>query len=314
MDAVTFDDEKSTITMKFLINAHGLITTVNKGLQSKHLTFKGCYFKYVFDFYNNTDGFHEIKDRKAIDIEDNLYLGAKIVMSSKDYPNLNGIMRDSLGNEYKAKCIDDCLYYKLSYHILGTEYLLFEFQHEYEYLPSFLKMYKDISIGKYCDTKIMVDEVEFNCHKIILAGESDYFEKAFAFPSDEKILIIKSCSSKIFSIILKTIYIGDINIGNGYVNDLEDIIFDVLLAARYFCIDSIIEECIKILKTTITNDNIFRRYSMIKKIDVPELTKIYTDYIENMDVEHKSDELISLIEDIPIEYVKKMRTILSKDK
>ena len=99
--------------------------------------------------------------------------------------------------------------------------------------------------GEFIDVRLKVGEDEFAAHRIVLAANSDYFHAMFAHAmeeSNQEVIELKdeNISATAMKIVMDSMYTGEIS-----VNDEN--VFEVLTAADYLQVASVVEQCCKYL-------------------------------------------------------------------
>ena len=115
-------------------------------------------------------------------------------------------------------------------------------------------LHKLYSEGEFSDIKIHCDGQVFDCHKIILSGQSGVFKKML-FEND----MVEATSGKIeisdtsattmenllFYIYHEVLY-----------KDEASIVFDLLMAAEKYAIFDLVKICVKVLKESLSEKNV----------------------------------------------------------
>ena len=104
--------------------------------------------------------------------------------------------------------------------------------------------YRDKS--KFIDVRLKVREAIFPAHRIVLAANSDYFDRMFTngmMESNQEVIELKdeSVSPDAFKIIMDSIYTGDLPVNEGNV-------FEVLAAADHLQVTTVVQQCCDFLK------------------------------------------------------------------
>ncbi|XP_067016973.1 kelch-like protein 18 isoform X3 [Acropora muricata] len=99
--------------------------------------------------------------------------------------------------------------------------------------------------GEFIDVRLKVGEEVFAAHRIVLAANSDYFHAMFAHrmkESNQEVIELQdeNISAAAMKILVDSMYSGEIN-----VNDEN--IFEVLTAADYLQVSSVVGQCCKYL-------------------------------------------------------------------
>ena len=111
-------------------------------------------------------------------------------------------------------------------------------------LLSKCSQYRDKS--KFIDVRLKVRETIFPAHRIVLAANSDYFDRMFTngmMESNQEVIELKdeSISSDAFKIVMDSIYTGDLPVN-------EENVFEVLTAADHLQVTSVVQQCCDFLK------------------------------------------------------------------
>ncbi|XP_060761559.1 kelch-like protein 10 [Neoarius graeffei] len=104
---------------------------------------------------------------------------------------------------------------------------------------------------KFCDVLIKVNGVEFHAHKIILCACSKYFTTLFTnscYPLDKHEYSVPDISSEIMELIMEYAYTYHVNITKENVHEL-------LIAADYLEVSSLINDCCTFLKAQLCLEN-----------------------------------------------------------
>ena len=104
--------------------------------------------------------------------------------------------------------------------------------------------YRDKS--KFIDVRLKVREAIFPAHRIVLAANSDYFDRMFTngmMESNQEVIELKdeSISPDAFQIIMDSIYTGDLHVN-------EENVFEVLAAADHLQVTTVVQQCCDFLK------------------------------------------------------------------
>ncbi|KAM9475873.1 kelch-like protein 10 [Clarias gariepinus] len=102
-----------------------------------------------------------------------------------------------------------------------------------------------------CDVLLKVDGAEFHAHKIILCDCSPYFRILFTnrcYPPDKHQYTIPGVSSQIMELILEYAYVQ-------WVNITEENVYELLIAADYLAISSLVNSCSVFLKAQLCLEN-----------------------------------------------------------
>lgn len=174
--------------------------------------------------------------------------------------------------------------------------------------------YKFMMDDLFTDVKIQLkdEELSMRCHRVILAESSAYFYKMFTSKFAEakeldRPIIIDGCSAQIFQVIIEYIYTKYLRIPDMLPDELDNFLIALLLGAKLFQVDKLVNRCIYLLNETTTDYNIESRMSAVKNLDLPDLTEKYMNYICDMPREKKSDEFIAKVMEIPLEKLERIR-------
>ena len=101
--------------------------------------------------------------------------------------------------------------------------------------------------GEFVDVRLKVGEDVFPAHRIVLAANSDYFHAMFTHgmkESNQEVIELKdeNISAAALKIVMDSIYSGDVHVNNENV-------FEVLLAADYLQVTSVVQQCCDYLNT-----------------------------------------------------------------
>ena len=104
--------------------------------------------------------------------------------------------------------------------------------------------YRDKS--KFIDVRLKVREDIFPAHRIVLAANSDYFDRMFTNgmkESNQEVIELKDerISPDAFKIIMDSIYTGDLRVN-------EENVFEVLAAADHLQVTTVVQQCCDFLK------------------------------------------------------------------
>ncbi|XP_067995379.1 kelch-like protein 10 [Melanerpes formicivorus] len=105
--------------------------------------------------------------------------------------------------------------------------------------------------GEHCDATLRVDGVEFNVHKVVLSGCSDYFRTLFSSRWNEtkkRVYEIHGFSAEVMKQIIKYIYTGTVPVAWHNVRDL-------LVMADYLQVTGLIKLCGEFLKSQLSLEN-----------------------------------------------------------
>ena len=161
---------------------------------------------------------------------------------------------------------------------------------------------------QFIDVRLKVDEDIFPAHRIVLAANSDYFYAMFTDgmrEANQEVIELKdeSISPDILTIILDSIYTGEPHLN-------EDNVFEVLAAADYLQVTSVVQQCGDFLLTEFVKLRFdFEKFCRIWNIadshglkDLQEaaeykIAKMYKDVCESEEfLAHiHADQLLSLL-------------------
>ena len=107
--------------------------------------------------------------------------------------------------------------------------------------------------GEFSDVKIHCDEEVFNCHKIILSGQSEVFKMILSGNSNEVTsgkIEITDASAITMKNLLFYIYHEDLH------EDDPKIIVDLLMAAEKYAISGLVNMCVTVLEESLSEKNV----------------------------------------------------------
>ncbi|KAM9439693.1 kelch-like protein 10 [Clarias gariepinus] len=102
-----------------------------------------------------------------------------------------------------------------------------------------------------CDVLLKVADAEFDAHKIILCGCSPYFRALFThglYPPDKFEYTIPGVSSEVTELIMEYVYLKRVKI-------TEKNVCELLIAADYLAMDSLVNKCSVFLKAQLCQKN-----------------------------------------------------------
>jgi len=129
--------------------------------------------------------------------------------------------------------------------------------------------------SKFCDVTFVVGTDEIQCHRLVLATVSSYFQKKF----NAKVLVgetieVRNVEASLFRSILEFAYTGQIELEESNVQSL-------LVACKFFQIESLLRVCEQFASTVIAACNCFDVLSFSKKMSLELLEKNTINFIEN---------------------------------
>ncbi|XP_076093860.1 kelch-like protein 35 isoform X1 [Mytilus galloprovincialis] len=152
-------------------------------------------------------------------------------------------------------------------------------------------MYKH---DRHTDTKLVVGDRTFNCHRVVLAAISPYFDAMFSsgmIESQNGTVNIQDCSVGIFENILDFIYTGRKVVTFDNCEDL-------LKAAAIFQMRQLHEKCEQFLLNNLISDNSLGAWKLAKSYDCPSLcTKAWTLILMNFTDICRSEDFLFLDKD-----------------
>ncbi|CAF0981233.1 unnamed protein product [Brachionus calyciflorus] len=157
----------------------------------------------------------------------------------------------------------------------------------------------------YCDVKLIVDNIEFNAHKIILAARSEYF-RALLFSSgmcetNSNCIHIKEAKPNAFKLLLQYIYKGKINLKN----EREDLLIDLLSLVHQYGFIDLQKSISDYLESILDVKNVCSIYDIASLYQLGSLRETCSRYIDrncielikqNLLLQLSSDSLASIIE------------------
>ena len=150
-------------------------------------------------------------------------------------------------------------------------------------------LHKLYSEGEFSDVKIHCDGQVFDCHKIILSGQSGVFKKML-FEND----MVEATSGKIeisdtsattmenllFYIYHEVLY-----------KDEASIVFDLLMAAEKYAIFDLVKICVKVLKESLSEKNVVDVMTAAFLTNREELFESAYKFIFNLRIENRNVEI-----------------------
>lgn len=157
----------------------------------------------------------------------------------------------------------------------------------------------------YCDVKLIVDNVEFNAHKIILAARSEYF-RALLFSSgmsetNSNCIHIKEAKPNAFRLLLQYIYKGKINLKN----EKEDLLIDLLSLVHQYGFIDLQRSISDYLESILDVKNVCSIYDIASLYQLVSLKETCSRYIDrncmelikqNLLLQLSSDSLTTILE------------------
>ena len=132
----------------------------------------------------------------------------------------------------------------------------FEIELKKTEMPKSKLLHKLYLEDELSDVKIHCDGKVFNCHKIILSGQSEVFKKTLSGNSIEATsgkIEITDASATTMENLLFYIYHEDLHVEN-YAKIIVD--FNLLIAAVKYAISDLVNMCVKILKEKLSEENV----------------------------------------------------------
>ncbi|KAF7655762.1 hypothetical protein LDENG_00051100 [Lucifuga dentata] len=123
--------------------------------------------------------------------------------------------------------------------------------------------------GKLCDAVIMVGDVKFPVHKIILCDSSEFFRNLFtewSQPEEKEYELPHRVSPDIMRLIIKFAYGGSVTLS-------EQNVCELFTAADYFRSEGLMESCCQFLEQQLRPQNCISIWQFIKKYYCPKLTQ-----------------------------------------
>ncbi|KAH8296749.1 hypothetical protein KR054_010913, partial [Drosophila jambulina] len=106
---------------------------------------------------------------------------------------------------------------------------------------------------KFSDCRILVENEAFDCHKVVLASSSEFFERLFlgSFKESESGEIrLQEVKSETFAKFLQYAYTYNKEKLNECTSSM---IMELLSCGTRWLVESIVAECVKILKERVSN-------------------------------------------------------------
>lgn len=146
-----------------------------------------------------------------------------------------------------------------------------------------------IKEGTLSNVIIEVEEKEYKCDKYTLGLRSNFFKKMFTSgithslgfsEANEKKIVLSTCSSFMFDVIVKYIYTMEIDHQTLQSEDLEKFMIELFQLANFFDMKSLISRVVDYFDITMCKSNIESRYSLLYKF--PELEKLCAKHMSKM--------------------------------
>lgn len=191
---------------------------------------------------------------------------------------------------------EDDEFYGIFYDFYGeskvnvTFKLTFELELKKTEIPSKPKLlHKLYSEGELSDVKIHCDGQVFDCHKIILSGQSGVFKKMLVendmVEATSGKIEITDASATTMENLLFYIYHEDL-----YENDSE-IVLDLLMAANKYAIFDLVKICVKVLKESLSEKNVMDVMTAAFLINQEELFELAWKFILKLRIENQHVEI-----------------------
>ncbi|XP_017021077.1 kelch-like protein 40b [Drosophila kikkawai] len=137
---------------------------------------------------------------------------------------------------------------------------------------------------KFSDCRILVENEAFDCHKVILASCSEFFERLFLgsfreAKSDE--IRLQEVKPKTFAMFIQYVYTYSKEKLNECNNSM---IMDLLSCGTRWLVDSIVSECVKILKGRVNDmmlDDLIDLFQNAHNINHQELIEISVKFLRS---------------------------------
>ncbi|XP_017021078.1 kelch-like protein 40b [Drosophila kikkawai] len=137
---------------------------------------------------------------------------------------------------------------------------------------------------KFSDCRILVENEAFDCHKVILASCSEFFERLFLgsfqeAKSDE--IRLQEIKAKTFAMFIQYVYTYSKEKLNECSNSM---IMDLLTCGTRWLVDSIVSECVKILKGRVNDmmlDDLLDLFQNAHSINHQELIEISVKFLRS---------------------------------
>ena len=135
-----------------------------------------------------------------------------------------------------------------------TYKVAFEIELKKNGVPKISKLLHKLYLeGEFSDVKIHCDGEVFNCHKIILSGQSEVFKMILSGNSNEATsgkIEITDASAITMKNLLFYIYHEDLH------EDDPKIIVDLLMAAEKYAISDLVNMCVTVLEESLSEKNV----------------------------------------------------------
>lgn len=195
-----------------------------------------------------------------------------------------------------------------------TYKLTFELELKKTEMPSKPKLlHKLYSEGEFSDVKIHCDGQVFDCHKIILSGQSGVFKKMLVendmVEATSGKIEINDASATTMKNLLFYIYHEDL-----YENEAK-IVLDLLMAAEKYAIFDLVKICVKVLKESLSEENVVDVMTAAFLTNQEELFESAYKFIFKLRIENQNVEIEGwkeLEEKNPTLAIKMMRKAMFK--
>jgi hypothetical protein len=132
-----------------------------------------------------------------------------------------------------------------------------------------------LDLGIYCDLTLSIGCVKFACHRVIVASSSPYFQALLTHQFKENHLDtieLSDIDSSTFSLLLRYIYSGKIELDDHNVHDL-------LIASDMFQMDEIFQFCCHYLSIRLNEENVIETWKIADELECLSLKSNAEDYI-----------------------------------
>jgi len=168
--------------------------------------------------------------------------------------------------------------------------LTFELELKKTEIPSKPKLlHKLYSEGEFSDVKIHCDGQVFDCHKIILSGQSGVFKKMLVendmVEATSGKVEINDTSATTMKNLLFYIYHEDL-----YENE-ANIVLDLLMAAEKYAIFDLVKICVKVLKESLSEENVVAVMTAAFLTNQEELFESAYKFIFKLRIENQNVEI-----------------------
>ncbi|CAG5134271.1 unnamed protein product [Candidula unifasciata] len=144
------------------------------------------------------------------------------------------------------------------------------------------------------DVLVVIENVEFRCHRVILAASSGFFRAAFTSgmkEDRERKVVLKGISHETFAEVMECVYTG-----KNVITDRN--IYELWHAADMLEVLSLLEACEIFVKQKINVENCLAIYNHSKVLDSKELIPLSWSYIvKHFTFVRKCDELLMFTEE-----------------